>query len=361
MFRRILVPLDGSTRAESAIPVATRIARASKGSIMLLQVINSPIEYGMYLTQPSVLTEKDVEGEKARATEYLNSIAQSEQLEGIGTKIEVVVGPIATALLSYAEPSRADLIVMCSHGYTGFKRWVLGSVADKVIRYTPVPVLVLHDTGPLPAVSGHPLRILVALDGSPLSEAVLDPVTQLVATLSPPSQGALHLLRVVDVPPTSGAWRSQTNISADVSEHIQQDAKAYLASVVAQLQADFALDYGYEPAITASVVTDADVAGAIIKEAESTEMVDGYELIAMSTHGRGGLERWTAGSVTERTLHGTKLPLFIVRPQEAAQKKRGKGTKEEKKETSTTTTPQDEKFLVGMEVEGIDVETWAGG
>ncbi len=361
MFRRILVPLDGSTRAESAIPVAARIARASKGSILLLQVINLPIDYGMYLTQTPVLAEKDIEAENAKATEYLTSIAQSEQLEGIGTKIEVAPGPIAPMLLSYAEPSRADLIVMCSHGYTGFKRWVLGSVADKVIRHTPVPMLVLHDTGPLPAVSGHPLRILVALDGSPLSEAVLDPVTQLVATLSAPSQGALHLLRVVDVPPTRGAWRSQANISVDMSEHMQQDAKAYLASVVAQLHEDFALDYEYEPAITASVVADADVAGAIIKEAESTEMGNGYELIAMSTHGRGGLERWTAGSVTERTLHGTKLPLFIVRPQEAAQKERGKGTKEEKKETSTTTTPQDKKFLAGIEVEEIEVETWAEG
>lgn len=358
MFRRILVPLDGSTRAESAIPVAARIARASKGSIVLLQVVNSPIEYGMYLTQSPVLTEKDVEAEKAKATEYLTSIAQSEQMEGIGTKIEVVAGPIAPTLLSYAEPSRTDLMVMSSHGYTGFKRWVLGSVADKVIRHAQVPVLVLREHEPLPAVSDHSLRILVALDGSPLSEAVLDPVAQLVAALSAPSQGALHLLRVVDIPSTSGAWRSQANIGSEMREHMQQDAKVYLASVVTQLQEDFALDYEYVPAITAAVVTDADVAGAIIREAEITEAGKTYDLIAMSTHGRGGLERWTAGSVTERTLHGTKLPLLVVRPRKEANKKHDKEVKKAKK---VDAAPENKAVVIDIEVDEIEVETWAGG
>jgi nucleotide-binding universal stress UspA family protein len=358
MFRRILIPLDGSTRAESAIPVAARIARASKGTIVLLQVVNLPIDYGMFLTQSSVLTEQDVEVENAKATEYLTSIAQSEQMEGIGTKIEVVSGPIAPTLLSYAEPSRADLIVMSSHGYTGFKRWVLGSVADKVIRHAQVPALVLREHEPLSAGSRHSLRILVALDGSPLSEAVLDPVSQLVAALSEPSQGALHLLRVVDVLPTSGAWRSQANIGSEMREHMQQDAKVYLASVVAQLQEDFALDYEYMPTITASVVTDADVAGAIIREAENTEAGDTYDLIAMSTHGRGGLERWTAGSVTERTLHGTKLPLLIVRPQKVAHKKHDK---QEKKAMKEDAAPEKKAAVVDIEVDEIEVETWAGG
>jgi nucleotide-binding universal stress UspA family protein len=357
MFRRILVPLDGSTRAESSLPVAARIARASKGSIVLLQVVPSPIEYGLYLTQPSVLTEKDVEAEKAKATEYLTSVAQSEQMEGVGTKIEVVSGAIAPTLLSYSQPSRADLIVMSSHGYTGLKRWVLGSVAEKVIRHTPVPVLLLREHGPLPAVSGQPLRTLVALDGSPLSEAVLDPVEQLVAALSAPSQGALHLLRVVNVPVTSGAWRSQANIGSEMVEYMQQDAKAYLASVVARLREDFALDYAYEPVITATVVTDADVAGAIIREAENTEESNTYDLIAMATHGRGGLERWTVGSITERTLHGTKLPLLIVHPQRAAQKKRSKGTKEGKEEDAA---PENEPAVVDIEVNEIEIETWAG-
>ncbi len=358
MFKRILIPLDGSTRAESAIPVAARIARASKGTIVLLQVVNSPREYGVYLTQSSVWTEKDMEAEKAKATEYLTSIAQSEQMEGIGTKIEVISGPIAPTLLSYAEPSRADLIVMSSHGYTGFKRWVLGSVADKVIRHAQVPALVLREHEPLSAGSGHSLRILVALDGSPLSEAVLDPVSQLVVALSEPSQGALHLLRVVDVPPTIGAWKSQAYIGSEMREHMQQDAKVYLASVVAQVQEAFALDYEYMPTITASVVTDADVAGAIIREAENTEAGNTYDLIAMSTHGRGGLERWTAGSVTERTLHGTKLPLLVVRPQKEGRKKHDKEVEKAKKGDAA---PENKAVAVDIEVDEIEVETWAGG
>lgn len=127
----------------------------------------------------------------------------------------------------------------------------------------------LLDIGPLSAASGHPLRTLVTLDGSALSEAVLELVAQLVAALSAPSQGALHLLRIVNVSATRGAWRSQANIGSEMSEHMKQEAKAYLTSVVDRLQENAALDYMHELieaelTITASVVTDADVAGAII-------------------------------------------------------------------------------------------------
>ncbi len=83
-------------------------------------------------------------------------------------------------------------------------------------------------------------------DGSSLSEAVLEPAAQLVAALSAPSQGALHLLRIVNVPATSAAWRSQANIGSEMSEHMKQEAKAYLTCVVDRLRENTALDYMYE-------------------------------------------------------------------------------------------------------------------
>lgn len=93
----------------------------------------------MYLIQPAVLTGRDGETEKTKVAEYLTSVAQSEQLKGIIIKAEVVADAVAPILLSYTEPSKADLFAMSSRGYTGSKRWALGSVADKVIRHTTVP------------------------------------------------------------------------------------------------------------------------------------------------------------------------------------------------------------------------------
>jgi nucleotide-binding universal stress UspA family protein len=333
MFKRILVPLDGSLRAERALPVAAHIARASGGSLVLLRVVNFPIEYGMYPTQPEVLTNASVDAEIAVATDYLTWVAQSDELAGIATEIEAISGAPASMLFSVAESSGADLIVMCSHGYTGLKRWMLGSVADKVTRYAPVPILVLREHGsvpgmPDPAIS-RPLRILVPLDSSPLSEAVLEAVTQLAAAMAAAGQCALHLLRVVDAPVTFGAWKSQVNISTEMIEQEEKRAEVYLTGMIRQMQESSA--EGIKLSVTASVVTDADVAGAILKTAENTEdagvsgVNDGYDLIAMSTHGRHGLERWAVGSITERVLHGTALPLFIVRPH-------GKAARPEKSE-----------------------------
>jgi nucleotide-binding universal stress UspA family protein len=185
MFKRIVVPLDGSSRAEVVLPVAAHLAGASGGSLILLQVVNPPVEYGISLTRPPALTKHDIAARFAQATHYLARLAQSEDLEGFGVQTAVLSGVVAATLFSYARSCQADLIVLCSHGYTGFTRWVFGSLADRVIRDTPVPTLVLQDGGPLPiaprAATGRPLQGLVTLDGSAHAEMALTPVAHLVA------------------------------------------------------------------------------------------------------------------------------------------------------------------------------------
>lgn len=322
MFKRILVPLDGSKRAERALPVAVRIVRATGGSLVLLRVVNPQIEYGGYLTQPVVLsTLNGVETGGIEATQYLAEVAQSDVLAGIETKREVFYGASAATILSVAAEHGIDAIVLCSHGDTGFKRWVLGSVAQKVACHSPMPVLVLREGGTAP-IGPHPnaeqpLRILVPLDGSPMSEAALEPAAHLIAALAGPGRGALHLLRVV-VPSTGGHLKSQTHISA--MEEVKRDAKTYLSALVARLREGPLANL--ELLITWSVALDADVAHAIIRVAENGEDAEGVgifggcDLIAMATHGRGGLQRWAMGSVTERVLGATQLPLLVIRSQE---------------------------------------------
>ena len=323
MFKRILVPLDGSTRAESALPVAARIARAYGGSITLLRVAEAPTEYGHYLVSPYSYSKKAIDADIARLKEYLEKVAQTEELAGIDVETKSLFGAVSPTIIAAAQAYHASLIVMCSHGYSGFKRWVLGSVADKITRHSTVPVLILREGAALPTSSSHqPVRALVALDGSTLSETVFEPTTYLVAGLARATsqQGELRLLRVVDLPFSSGNLKSQVYIDSETRNEAVKAAQDYLKKLTTRLEEDALADLN----ITAktSVESDPDVAEAIIKQAERVEGGQ-VDLIAMATHGRGGMQHFVMGSITERVLHHSKLPLLIVRPPKGEKEKQG--------------------------------------
>jgi nucleotide-binding universal stress UspA family protein len=331
MFRRILVPLDGSDRAAQAIPVAARIARASDGSIFLARAATIPSVYGTF-SENSYMAEI-IESEMRNASDYLAVMAHSPTLSGITVETSVLYGAAAPTLLAMATHYGADLIVMTSQGQTGVKRWLLGSVAHKMARQSPVPVLVLREGGALPVgarADSSPLRALVTLDGSVLAKAALEPAVQLIAALSAPTPGALHLLRVVKPP----AIERQADDSEEYRERLREQAmhkaRLYLQSVVEHLRAGYAgkLKLG----VTWSVALSDEVAEAIIQAAEYGEDAAGAgvygrcDMIAMATHGRAGFQRWALGSVAERVLGATRLPLLIVRPTEVEFRK----TREEK-------------------------------
>ena len=209
MFQQILVPLDGSTRAERAILVAAHIAHTTGGSIVLLRGAALPSEYEppLYAAYPSrapFFAQHMLEEELAKAQAYLTGIAQSEKLAGMRAETAVLAGAAARIILDAAKEKHVDLIVMCHHGETGGKGRALGSVAQNIARQSSVPVLVLPEGSLEPvdlhAGDAHLLRALVALDGSPLAEAALVPAAYLVAVLAGPAQGALHLVQVVKLP-----------------------------------------------------------------------------------------------------------------------------------------------------------------
>jgi nucleotide-binding universal stress UspA family protein len=309
MFKRILVPLDGSTRAEQALTVATRIARASSGSIILMRVAHFPMDYGGGYTQAPLMTEQVIETELDNLDDYLKKVATSVALAGIGIKTEAMFGQPLQDILAVVESRRADLVVICSHGRTGLKRWALGSVAQALAHQSPVPLLVLREGGQVTAISSgattNLVCALVALDGSPFAETALIPAANLVAALAAPNEAILHLAHVV----------------THIGDEAQQSAKKYMSDVSEQLQLKLK---NLNLSITWSLLRDRDVAGSIVDLAEQSagetkaEQVHRCDLIAMSTHGRGGLERLMMGSITERVLHATKVPMLIVRPQRTA-------------------------------------------
>jgi nucleotide-binding universal stress UspA family protein len=313
MFQRILVPLDGSDRAEQAIATAANIARVTGGSIILLQVVNPDIPH---LETPGISTGT-LDAEIERAKQYLAMVATCNLLSGIAVSIEVLTGDPALTIFPVAHAQQADLIVMCSHGNTGVGRWSIGSVSQKVARCSPLPVLILREGAGVPTNlhpgGVRPVRIQVALDGSPLAEAALLPAAQLSAVLSAPADGALHLVHVL--PPS---------MQGDEAMHTsaQKEAETYLQTIRQRLLTEDEADIKLH--ITTLVGTYADVADALIGMAEDSEGMEGDEdfegcdCIAMATHGRGDLQRWLMGSITERVLHSTNLPLLIIRPQKVA-------------------------------------------
>jgi nucleotide-binding universal stress UspA family protein len=321
MFARILLPLDGSAFAEEALPVAARIARASRGSIHLLTVVRSPLDLGEEDDFDPLLREQEIESGTTVASDYLRTLVASPLLDGIPVSTEIGPGLSAQYILAAARSGEFDLTVLCSHGRTGFRRWVTGSIAHTLAHESTVPTLILHEceTAALLAQpdAARPLRTLVPLDGSPLAEAALGPAAHLVASLAP--RGELHLTCVVRPVQTPGKAGFESSLDAGASAR----AGAYLAQVAERWQAmakELGISIGY------SVTLGADVASALLGQAEPEEQGQGtagtsdYDLIAISNHDRRGLERWLMGSVSERLLNATWLPLLIVRPPEKDEK-----------------------------------------
>ena len=325
MYTRILVPLDGSPLAEAALPLAARLIQASGGTLVLARIVNVNPELSPYFAVPvgsaPQLTYDVINDTKA----YLKQVQEhNTNLRGIPIETNVYLGMTAPALLEAITETQADMIVMCSHGRTGFARWTLGSVAQHIARHSPVPVLVLHEGKPLLpeaiARRGTPLRALVTLDGSRLAEEVLPHAVAVVTALTGEIGGELHLTSVVNP--------FDLEVAGITEPIAVGTARRYLDGVVERLHADTATAH---LRITSDVAVSRDVAGYLIgtvleseedkETAKPSELTRAsgdahgtYDLVAMATHGRSGYALWAVGSVTERMLHSIRLPLLIVRP-----------------------------------------------
>src|SRR4030042_255802 len=161
-YKRLLVPLDGSELAERAIPYAKTIAKA-KGSELILFTVNIAI----------------VEQLDRPMKAYLELNAKELQSQGIKASTAIAYGSVADEIVSFADKNNIDLIIVSTHGYSGIKRWVLGSVARKVLYGTGTQVLLIKSKAP--KVSYVELKkLLLPLDGSPFSETPVAFIKQLI-------------------------------------------------------------------------------------------------------------------------------------------------------------------------------------
>lgn len=297
MLTTLLVPLDGSSLAERALPYASALSRAAGARVVLVRAIMAHTLPGTDPTGTQITLRQQAEA-------YLDEIARRLQQTGV-TAVDphVYYDEAVEAILDATHVQRADLVVMSTHGRTGIGRWLYGSVADEVLRRSRVPVLLVPPACAPAWDPARPQRVLVPLDGSSLAEEILPAVTDLARTL----RAEVLLLRVIEYPvPVLGDGTGYVTVFDEETE--RADAEAYLAQVARRL-----MDAGLSVA-TEVVVSPPTVVGQVPATIADVARDRAATLIALATHGRGGLARLVLGSVATGVLQRANVPLLLTRP-----------------------------------------------
>ncbi len=310
MYRSIMVPLDGSPFGEQALPLALSLARRAGASLEVVRVHEVPAPL---FSQPipgmeNVLDAGARKHEGLYVDETVKRLTSQAKVSVTGS---VVDGVVVEALLNYATAKGIDLVVMTTHGRGPVGRFWLGSVADEMIRRLRVPVLLVRPQEDKPDFSKETVlrRVLIPLDGTALSEKILDHAIPLVRLM----QAELILLRVIQPKvlgqPSLGEWAPAT-MNRTLLEKLEtldkekrDEAGSHLDKIAAGLRSA-------SLSVRTYLVTHDQSAAAILNEART----QGVDLIALETHGRGGFARFFLGSVADKVIRGATIPVLVHRP-----------------------------------------------
>ncbi len=315
-MKTILIPLDGSELATQAVPYAQAIVKLTGAEVHLLHVISDAVRQQFIREHPNVAWnpgEAPLEGERSdermydllrqHGLNYCSTIAKPLQELGTKVQLHVDVGDPTDVILELIESLDADLVVMVTHGYSGLRRWALGSVTERVVRGSTRPVFVIRAQEAPMLEPPDFKQILLTLDGSPVSEQAI-PLAQMLAQSA---QGEIYLVQAV-LPRfeflstlTLGGAGGDTSPDAEIanSDEYQQAIQnlnrhaEYLKAQGITVHTQVRTGYPAEKIIEAAITSQADV-------------------IVMATHGYSGLRRWALGSVADKVLHATTTPLLLV-------------------------------------------------
>ena len=155
MYRKILVPLDGSKLAECVFPHVETLVKGGQVQEVVFARVHEPFR-GFTGAADVILTEREVariDSEQIAAAErYLKEVVNKVRLDGLTPRAEFLTGPVAQSIAEYAAKNGVDLIVIATHGRSGVSRWVWGSVADRILRTACVPVLMVRAPGCVPGI-----------------------------------------------------------------------------------------------------------------------------------------------------------------------------------------------------------------
>ncbi len=294
MYEKIVVPLDGSELAERALDYVTGLTIASDAHVTLLNTCASD--------QPEA--ERIHRVYLQHIEEVFRSRLEDAGSEGSRVDSAVLFGHPAEEILTYVEKNKVSLIAMTTHGRSGVRRWALGSVAARVARHSPVPVWLIRTDVPEDALYREwpERRILVLLDGSERAEQVLPYVADHAKT----GGAELVLLRVFEPLSTLAVYAPSMfanweQLAEQMRADQQKECDRYFGDLESRL--------GDEGIRVRSETLFGNVWDEIISYIER----DGFDLVALTSHGRSGIARWAVGSVAETLLRKCPVPLLLVR------------------------------------------------
>ena len=279
LFSRVLIPLDGSKHAERALETLSEVPTAAE--LVVVAVISPRL-----LPEGSMLA-------LASAEEYLRGVCASFQDGSWRLTAEVRTGDAAEEILRAAEQHKPSLVVMSTHGRSGFVRLVRGSVTERVLRNCRVPLLMLNPT----ARFEPPKTILVPHDGSDTADQVLDPVISLARAFT----ASVTLFRV-QAPRFASFLPTQVDPELSTPDRVE----AQLAAETLDRQLQLLQSAGVEANVERAR-GESGPAPAILEAAER------FDLVALASHGRSGWSRWSLGSVAESTLRACPCPVLVQR------------------------------------------------
>jgi nucleotide-binding universal stress UspA family protein len=309
MIRSILVPLDGSTFGEHALPLAAALARQSGATLHLAhvhQVIPPATVAGV-----AVMDTLDLHLRQDEQA-YLADVTRRLHDKGpLNVESLLLEGEVAAALEAQAARVEADLVVLCTHGRGAMGRFWLGSVADDLVRDLPRPVLLVRPHEGQPELRREPdlKTILLPLDGSPLAEQILPPARELAQLFG----SALYLVRIVrpvlrfSYLPEGGTIQGLAHSAVEAiqvaQQRLEEEAQRYLDRMADSLREQ-------RVSVSTKVVINEEPAAGILAEAQLRHA----GLIAMETHGRRGLSRMIVGSIADKIVRGAQVPVLVHRP-----------------------------------------------
>lgn len=299
MFSHILVPLDGSGFSEQAVAYALGAARRAGATIHFVRV-HTPTE-GQNVVQPWHLDPVAEAHQWREERTYLERVAELPRASGLRVRLAVLDGTVVDALASYSKHVGIDLVVMTTHGRGGLSRIWLGSVADSLVRSVDIPILVLRPRNAKVSAFGPQFgvdHIVIPVDGTDESERMLEHAIEFGQLT-----GARYSLVQVVAPPIQSTPAFVMPVGSDDFEQVREQAETSLNRVAQSMRARGLV-------VQTTVVVQTQAAAGILEHSAECR----GDLIAMATHGRTGWPRLMLGSVADKVLRGSSVPLLLLPP-----------------------------------------------
>jgi nucleotide-binding universal stress UspA family protein len=316
MFKRIMVPLDGSELAEKVLPFVVGLTKQLDGELLLLAVVEPGVRYVNPMdgeialaSEAAAIDEAETYLEKVR-----NTIIEFGELDGAKIRGIVSAGNPAEQIVDLAPFENADLLVMTTHARTGLSRLVLGSIATGVLRLTDRPTILFRPADDktkfnlADALSSYPTpteapRMVISLDGSPEAETVVMPAADLAAML-----GATVYLVRVEMPP----------VPVEYGHIIEDYGAVYGREIMNENKQRKEAAYHYLDKVEAQLSEKGTNCVKVVRFGEAADQIIGVAtevsatLLVMATHARGRIGQFMLGSVSEEVMRRSHLPVLML-------------------------------------------------